>query len=279
MKKEKGITLTSLVITIIILLIIASISVFSGTQTIKYAKWNKAKSEMETVQAQVNTWNEEYKSLSDTEKNTYLKNIGTSVTNPPDVEDMDSYNNALEKTKNNVAEIDESNISDYRLLSEYYLKKNLGLNGSYEFLVNIKTRDVVLLSGLEYEGNMYYTTKDFNIYNTESADVTGIKFDLEQGNGNEIIISNVELIDSNSNESNISKFKVQYKMNDAEYFTDVTANLTKYTEEKENEDGIKNEITKYKFKVDEIGKYTVKISTIDSDIEASADITITNDKG
>lgn len=279
MKKEKGITLTSLVITIIILLIIASISVFSGTQTIKYAKWNKAKSEMETVQAQVNTWNEEYKSLSDTEKNTYLKNIGTSVTNPPDVEDMDSYNNALEKTKNNVAEIDESNISDYRLLSEYYLKKNLGLNGSYEFLVNIKTRDVVLLSGLEYEGNMYYTTKDFNIYNTESADVTGIKFDLEQGNGNEIIISNVKLIDSNSNESNISKFKVQYKMNDAEYFSDVTANLTKYTEEKENEDGIKNEITKYKFKVDEIGKYTVKISTIDSDIEASADITITNDKG
>ena len=279
MKKEKGITLTSLVITIIILLIIASISVFSGTHTIKYAKWNKAKSEMETVQTQVNAWHKEYKDLSDTEKEKYIDSIGTSAGSPINVKDEDSYNNALEKTKNNVAEIDESNISDYRLLSEYYLKKNLGLNGSYEFLVNIKTRDVVLLSGLEYEGNMYYTTKDFNIYNTESADVTGIKFDLEQGNGNEIIISNVELIDSNSNESNISKFKVQYKMNDAEYFSDVTANLTKYTEEKENEDGIKNEITKYKFKVDEIGKYTVKISTIDSDIEASADITITNDKG
>lgn len=279
MKKEKGITLTSLVITIIILLIIASISVFSGTHTIKYAKWNKAKSEMETVQTQVNAWHEEYKNLSETEKEKYIDSIGTSAGSPINVKDEDSYNNALEKTKNNVAEIDESNISDYRLLSEYYLKKNLGLNGSYEFLVNIKTRDVVLLSGLEYEGNMYYTTKDFNIYNTESADVTGIKFDLEQGNGNEIIISNVKLIDSNSNESNISKFKVQYKMNDAEYFTDVTANLTKYTEEKENEDGIKNEITKYKFKVDEIGKYTVKISTIDSGIEASANITITNDEG
>lgn len=275
MKKEKGITLTSLVITIIILLIIASISVFSGTQTIKYAKWNKAKSEMETVQAQVNTWNEEYKSLSDTEKNTYLKNIGTSVTNPPDVEDMDSYNTALEKTKNAVDEIDDADIEDYRLLSEYYLKKNLGLNGSYEFLVNIKTRDVVLLSGLEYEGNMYYTTKDFNIYNTESADVTGIKFDLEQGNGNEIIISNVELIDSNSNESNISKFKVQYKMNDAEYFSDVTANLTKYTEEKENEDGTKNTVTKYKFPVDEVGEYTVQISTIDNKNTIYKDITLT----
>ena len=73
---------------------------------------------METVQAQVNTWNEEYKSLSDTEKNTYLKNIGTSVTNPPDVEDMDSYNTALEKTKNAVDEIDDADIEDYRLLSE-----------------------------------------------------------------------------------------------------------------------------------------------------------------
>ena len=275
MKKEKGITLTSLVITIIILLIIASISVYSGTNLIKYAKYNKAKSEMETVQAQVNTWNEEYKSLSDTEKNTYLKNIGTSVTNPPDVEDMDSYNTALEKTKNAVDEIDDADIEDYRLLSEDYLKKNLGLDGSYEFLVNIKTRDVVLLSGLEYEGNMYYTTKDFNIYNTESADVTGIKFDLEQGNEKEIIISNVKLIDSNSNESNISKFKVQYKMNDAEYFSDVTANLTKYTEEKENEDGIKNEITKYKFKVDEVGEYTVQISTIDNKNTIYKDITLT----
>ena len=275
MKDKKGITLVSLVITIILLIIIASISVYSGTNLIKYAKYNKAKSEMETVQAQVNTWNEEYKGLSDTEKNTYLKNIGTSVTNPPDVEDMDSYNTALEKTKNAVDEIDDADIEDYRLLSEDYLKDNLGLDGSYDFLVNIETRDVVLLNGLKYNGIEYFTTKDFGIYNTNSANITGISFDLEQGEGNEILISNVKLTDSNGNKSDISKFKVQYKKNDSDNYKDATANVTKYTVEKENDDGTKHTVTKYKIPVDEVGEYTVQISTIDNKNTIYKDITLT----
>ena len=274
MKDKKGITLVSLVITIIILIILASISVYSGTNSIRYAKYNKAKSEMETVQAQVNNWHEEYKDLSDTEKNTYIQNIGTSVTSPTNIEDMDSYNTALEKTKNAVDEINDSNIEDYRFLSENYLKDNFGLDESYDFLVNIETRDVVLFNGLKYNGIEYFTTEDFGIYNTNSANVTGINFDLEQGEGKEIVISNIKLTDSNGNESDISKFRVQYKKSDADYYTDATYNITKYTEKEENEDGTKNTVTKYKFKVDEFGKYTVQISTIDNKNSTNKDITL-----
>ena len=46
MKENKGVTLTSLVITIIVLLIIAGISVYSGTDIIKRAKLEELKTNM-----------------------------------------------------------------------------------------------------------------------------------------------------------------------------------------------------------------------------------------
>ena len=49
MKSEKGITLIALVFTIIILFIIASIGTYSGVNTIRFANFNKAKSEFEIL--------------------------------------------------------------------------------------------------------------------------------------------------------------------------------------------------------------------------------------
>ena len=54
MKNNKGITLVALVITIIVLIIISSIAIYSGTDTVRYTKFNKAKVEMEFMQATVN---------------------------------------------------------------------------------------------------------------------------------------------------------------------------------------------------------------------------------
>ena len=63
MKNEKGITLASLVITIIVLMILASIVTYSGVGTIRYTNYNKAKAEIEMMQANVNTWYAEYKKI------------------------------------------------------------------------------------------------------------------------------------------------------------------------------------------------------------------------
>ena len=41
MKNNKGITLVSLVITIIVLLILASVFIYSGVNTVRYTKFNK----------------------------------------------------------------------------------------------------------------------------------------------------------------------------------------------------------------------------------------------
>lgn len=53
-KKENGITLMSLVITIVILLILASIATYSGIEVIKSSKLTKFTTEMKIMQTQVN---------------------------------------------------------------------------------------------------------------------------------------------------------------------------------------------------------------------------------
>ena len=62
LKKNKGITLISLIILIIIMIILGTVSIYSGTNTIRYSKYMRAKSEMQTLQAQVNSWYEDYNS-------------------------------------------------------------------------------------------------------------------------------------------------------------------------------------------------------------------------
>ena len=53
-KKENGITLMSLVITIVILIILASIATYSGIEVIKSSKLTKFTTEMKIMQTQVN---------------------------------------------------------------------------------------------------------------------------------------------------------------------------------------------------------------------------------
>ena len=77
MRKNRGITLISLVVTVLVILILTSISVYSGIGTIRYTKFNKAKNEMEYIQSTVNLWNEKYRTLKTSqEKKEYIDTIG-----------------------------------------------------------------------------------------------------------------------------------------------------------------------------------------------------------
>ena len=53
-KNEKGVTLISLTVTIIVLMILASVGVTSGISTINSSKLTKFTSEMKTMQVNVN---------------------------------------------------------------------------------------------------------------------------------------------------------------------------------------------------------------------------------
>lgn len=74
MKKQSGITLVALVITIIVLLIIASISVYEGKEAIKNAKVQTFETNMLTIKAKAKAYGEEIDAaiwaLSDSDRDT-----------------------------------------------------------------------------------------------------------------------------------------------------------------------------------------------------------------
>ena len=57
---EKGITMISLVVTIILLVILSSIFTYSGLSSIRNNKFEKLRFELEMVQANVNLWYQQY---------------------------------------------------------------------------------------------------------------------------------------------------------------------------------------------------------------------------
>ena len=134
---NKGITLIALVITIIILLILASVATISGLSAVKYVKFNNAKSQFEMVQSKVYTWNKD-------EMKNYGENLNASAQSTLDT-------------------LEEGN-TGYKYFSADYLKTEFDIEGiSYDFLINIATRKVLLVGGITYQDKTYYTAEDFGI--------------------------------------------------------------------------------------------------------------------
>lgn len=274
MKNEKGVTLVSLVITIIVLLILATVSIYAGTGTIRYANYNKAKAEMEKISSQVNAWNEEYlnvevkdeeieegqtrEQVKATKQQAIIEKYGVSTSDS-------SCDQTILNTTIQATGIIATN---YRFLSEEYLKQNLGLDASFEYLINIVSRDVILFGGVSYNDQTYYTLSDFDITNVAENLPSSISFNLAQGENTDIIISDLKLIDSNSNEAEISKFIVEYKKTTDENWSDATANVTKFTDAEDNNK------TKYKFSVEKGSLYNIKVLSIDKSVQGISTINV-----
>ena len=245
MKNEKGITLTALVIAIIVILILASISIYSGTSTLRYAKYNKARAEIQTIHAQVNKWYDKF--LNDDSDN--------------NVDDVSEYGEKISEINGDTRHVIEdtfgaSGINDeylqdnYRFFSEELLKEKLDLDASFDYLIDITHRDVILVGGVYYNGKSYFTLNK------------------------EIIISDIKLhlknnITQNETATDISKFTVEYMKTDEDNsnWIDVTKDVVKF---EDGEGG--NKTTKYKFTVDSFGEYNVRVRTTDKKHEDVKDI-------
>ncbi len=254
MKKEEGITLTSLVIMLIIILILASIATYSGLGTIRYVNFNKAKAELQTIQSNVNKWKEEY-----SKGNTDILDYGDDLTSI-DTSLLPKINDTFSKA----GVTDQTIKSHYKYFSKEFLKNILSLDASFSYLVNIIDRNVILVGGVKYNSRTYYTLNDFGILNVEEELPNSISYKLEQGDNADIIISDLKLKDSSSNEADISKVIVEYKKSDDTNWVDVTSKIIKFNDE-EDENKIK-----FKFSVPEektkAKSFDVRISTIDKTI-------------
>lgn len=249
MKKEQGITLTSLVIMIIILLILASITTYSGASTVRYTKFLRAQTGMQIMQTQVNSWYEQVNN-----GNIEVENYGEDFTET-------TYSTAFAKAG-------VTDTSNYKLFTEDYIA-SLGIDGVQDdFLISITDRTVILAEGITYQDVTYYTAEDFGISNVESNPISRITFDLDYGTNpdkaieRDLFIYNIKFYDSEGNEVTVNKYKIECYKKSNGYSEEVTNTITY------------SGVEAYYIQITSSDDYTVKVSTEDGKVSAENSLTV-----
>ena len=165
LKNSNGVTLIALTVTIIVLGIIATIGTYTGLETIENARYSNAISELKSMQAKINEIYEKYKD-SDDETKLKIENQGKSISEVEDKADI-AYESVLTNKKNND---NIGSLEDYRYYQSDYIKETLDLDAiNMDFLVNIKTRTIMLVNGVIKDGVTYYSLSEIDgeQYNVE----------------------------------------------------------------------------------------------------------------
>lgn len=153
LKKNAGITMISLVVTIIILVILSSIITYSGLSSIRNNKFEKLRFEMEIVQANVNLWYQQYIDVPNEEID-----IGSPIPNSM-LSELQGPTGTLNKVKEiaDSMNIDMSNdISSYRYFSKTDFE-SLQISGiENNYIIDIKKQIAILVEAYEYNGTNYY---------------------------------------------------------------------------------------------------------------------------
>ena len=179
-KNEKGVTLIALTVTIIVLIILASVGITSGISTINSSKLTKFTAEMKTMQENVN---ELYNNWKIGEKVTLgnieytgdeILNIGKDL-----LAVQDKVNIVFKPQSENGSGIIEK--EGYR----YFDFETLGLLGlknmQQEFFVNIKKRSIISTEGIKNKGIICYTLKQLpdGLYNVEYTPLSNEPVDFD----------------------------------------------------------------------------------------------------
>lgn len=199
LKDQKGITMITLVIAITIIVIIAAVVTYSGTESVNSSKRMAFISKLEMIQAKVNVIYEERK--TSIEKLNYYNSIGKDISNV----DSDKL----------VEVLGETNKQGFRYFKPSDLKK-LDLDNINEaVLINFDTREVISLNGFEIDGTRYYKLKDipgyigYNIdYTNSNTQAPSFMVTQTKLNDNEYRFSIKDIVYN----SNVSGGTVSYKL-------------------------------------------------------------------
>ena len=170
MRNNKGVTLASLAITIVVLIILASIGMNYNSNSIKLAKLTKFTTEFEIINTQISILNQN--------KN-YAQYENYGLREAEDAELISEIDSLLEDKLVNIYNIDKSNIEAYKKRFQYCSKDKAneilqidGIEGNY--LINIQNKIVISFDGIKYNGTWYYTLEELekdelatNIYKVE----------------------------------------------------------------------------------------------------------------
>lgn len=170
-KDNKGITLVSLIITIIIMSILVSVATYSGIDTYRNAKITNFVAQMQLIQTKVDE-------LVDSKTVEEINNMGLQEIT------TNEQKNAINMAYNN-QEITSNTITDYKLITTDNIVNLFEIEDiENDIMVNFKTREVVSVKGIEYEGTTYYTQYKLPngqaiIQNTTKTD-RNLVFNIEQ---------------------------------------------------------------------------------------------------
>lgn len=218
--KENGVTLIALVITIILLLILASIGVTIGTSTIDSAAFTQFKSELKIMQSTVNELNQSNKinigllpDLTDNQKN---------ILNIPAISDIIFFNGATEEEKTKIQ-------NGFKYFNTDIISTELNLDSvKRSYLINVEYRYVIFPDGFEYKGTKYYMIDqiDGEIYNVRYNDKNEKTGSFEVNVTSENNKCKVEITNINYN-GYVDKWQVKYQLEGNSYW-ETSDDLTFY---------------------------------------------------
>lgn len=161
-KKTEGITIVALTITVIVLIILASIGIYTGTEIIKQANLQNINTNMMLIQAKTKTISEQAKFNKDTSN--YKGTKLAEVTGNKDVEKL-LLENTIEDSEN------------CYLLSQTDLNE-MGLEKVKEdsgYIVNYETNEIIYVKGFETKDKTYYKLSEMKNLKVEEEVEEGIK--------------------------------------------------------------------------------------------------------
>lgn len=208
-KKDKGITLVALVITIVVILILASVATYSGMDAIKSSEFTRFSAELKIMQTQVNDLYEKWQN-NEKINETEILDLG---------EDIQS-NSQIQQQASKVFREENSGITEqtgYRYFSKKTIK-DLKIEGvEQDFFVNVQTRSIISYNGIEYKDKKYYTPEQIGVYNidykgNEAKPTFDINTDLVAQNEYKVTISNIQY------DGYINKWKVRYQKENDDYW-------------------------------------------------------------
>lgn len=268
-KKEVGITLVALVITIVVLLILASVAAYSGMESLRSANLTLFTTQLKIMQTHVNQLYQKMGTDQEitvkgglTYKGEEIKNIGVKY------DDLDTTSKGKADTALNATGVTEAtDKANFKYYNKELLKK-LGIEGvDQDVLVNLEKRKVVSYEGFKYDNKIYYTLDDVpnkdTLYNVDySQETANPTFDIyvEKISGEDRWKISIENIQNNGN---INKWQVQYQKVD-------TAN-SNFWNTTNNMDFIVKEKNKYKIKI-----VNETVSSDEETLDLSSDIVVQN---
>lgn len=186
MHQNKGITIVSLSITVILLIILASVGVTASIDAFETAKVTAFVSKMNMIQAQVNI-----EHLKKTNGNEAVASYGQNIP----LSEMEKVNTVLNGESSD----------GFKYFNKADLKNYLNLDGIDEVvIINFDTRKIYSLTGVKYEDEMYYNQYDlpdgqYNIGYSDPTIAEKPEFEIEKLNYGTYTTLNIKNIVYNGN--------------------------------------------------------------------------------